>query len=150
MARDLPPLRQYARICIPGVVLQRAISAVTRAISTALSLQLLAGPELAKRLERRVARLDGISCPSRLQRWQLGAARWLLEAPETEPEPTEDDDLLHASSRAALAASLGLLRGKRTPFSAGQQGGEEHLPSFDQATAQEPLASPDHTTRGAC
>jgi hypothetical protein len=49
----------------------------------------MAGPEMAKRLEQRVARLNGISSLSRLQRIEQAVALWLLEEPDSEPEATE-------------------------------------------------------------
>lgn len=83
------PIRQYSRICIPNLLISRGIRALTapvRRITTPLS---MAGPEMAKLLEQRVARLSGISSPSRWQRRQLAAALWLLEEPDSEPEATE-------------------------------------------------------------
>lgn len=83
------PIPQYPRICIPNVLISRGIRALTapvRRITTPLS---MAGPEMAKRLEQRVARLDGISSLSRLQRIEQAVALWLLEEPDSEPEAIE-------------------------------------------------------------
>lgn len=76
------PMRQLPRVMIPFEAVRRCIDAVRFPT-------LLAGPELEKWLSQHVERLGGISCPSRLQRWQLGAARWLTEAPEPVPEAIE-------------------------------------------------------------
>ena len=80
--RSRLPLRQFPRVMVPFEVVRRCIDALRFPT-------LLVGPELEKWLSQHVERLGGISCPSRLQRWQLGAARWLTEAPEPEPEATE-------------------------------------------------------------
>lgn len=80
--RSRPPMRQLPRVMIPFEAVRRCIDAVRFPT-------LLAGPELEKWLSQHVERLDGISCLSRLQRWQLGAARWLTEAPEPVPEAIE-------------------------------------------------------------
>lgn len=77
------PLRQLPRVMIPFEAVRRCIDAVRFPT-------LSAGPELEKWLSQHAGRLGGISCPSRLQRAQLGAARWLTEVPEPAFEPTED------------------------------------------------------------
>lgn len=79
------PLRQIPRICIPGAVISRAIAAITYPV-------VLAGPELVKRLEPRVARLYGISSASRGQRILRAVMLWLLEEPDSALEATEDFD----------------------------------------------------------
>lgn len=80
------PLRQYSRICIPNVLISRFIRALTAPVRRITDPLSMAGPEMAKRLEQRVERLDGISSPSRLQRIERAVAIWLLEEPDSEPE----------------------------------------------------------------
>jgi hypothetical protein len=96
------PLRQLPRVMIPFEAVRRCIDAVRFPT-------LLMGPELEKWLSQHVERLDGISCPSRLQRAQLGAARWLTEAPEPEFEATEgapEDGPALSGDDAELSALL--------------------------------------------
>ncbi len=83
------PIRQHPRICIPNVLISRGIRALTAPVRRITDLLWMAGPEMAKRLEQRVARLGGISSPSRLQQIERAVALWLLEAPDSEPEATE-------------------------------------------------------------
>ncbi|MFC3179469.1 hypothetical protein [Cypionkella sinensis] len=77
-----PSLRDVSRICVPGIVIDRAVQAALYPI-------VLAGPELEKRLQPHVARLCGVSSPSRSQRWLRAVLLWLLEDRDTAPEGTE-------------------------------------------------------------
>lgn len=76
-----PSLRDMSRICVPGIVIDRAVQAALYPI-------VLAGPELEKRLQPHVARLCGISSPSRSQRWLRAVLLWLLEERDTSHEQT--------------------------------------------------------------
>lgn len=78
------------RISLPGLLISRAVQAVTDPL-------VMAGPELDKRLQPHVERLCGISNPSRSQRWLRDALLWLLEERDTWPEETE------CSARASAA-----------------------------------------------
>ncbi len=83
------PIGRYSRICIPNVLIRRGLRVLTAPVRKITDPLSMAGPEMAKRLERRVERLDGISSPSRLQRIERAVALWLLEAPDSEPEAIE-------------------------------------------------------------
>lgn len=142
------PIRQYSRICIPNVLISRGIRALTapvRRITTPLS---MAGPEMAKRLELRVARLDGISSRSRLQQIELTLALWLLEEPDSEPEATECGP---HPDQAWLIAEFGKMDfppRKQRPFSGGVEGAVKHPASDPQETAQAVDAPQNHKSRG--
>lgn len=79
--RSRPSMRQLPRVMIPFEAVRRCIDALRFPT-------LLVGPELEKWLSQHVEQLGGISFPSRLQRLQLGAARWLTEAPKPVYEAT--------------------------------------------------------------
>ncbi len=142
-------LRQHARICIPGVAFGRAAGAIRRAVAEVLCLRALDGPEMAKTLERHVARLHGISSPSRLQLWQLGAMNWLLEAPETEPESIEDLPRPLSAATTAALAGLGPRRGTQMLPLAGSEIAAAVRPSLQSTPQQTTGDDQDQSVRGA-
>ncbi|UWQ76798.1 hypothetical protein [Leisingera sp. M658] len=79
--------RNIERILIPGYLFNRVIRAVTPP-------RVLAGPKIVKLLEQRQERLAGTEFSQGYRAWwketQLCLMRWLLEAPETAPEPTAE------------------------------------------------------------
>ena len=134
-------LGDYPRICLPGVVISRAVGALLHPIQ-------LAGPELFELLEQHVERRDDKASLSRLQRWSKSAAIWLLQVPNTEPDTTEGD----VPDRPAwLAAALGLPGShpeKQTLSAAGFAAAEASDPSSPQGCLQDAAASPNHNTQG--
>ena len=100
------PLRKIQRVCIPGVVISRAVGAVLGTLG-------MAGPEIVKWLEPHAERLvySPSPVPSRLERLQRAVVLWLLEAPDTEPEPTEEPVQRSPALQAAALALSGLRRG---------------------------------------
>ena len=105
LQRTPPPeitWRDVDRICIPGMLLSRAVGAVIRPL-------VMAGPELAKRLEPHVERLDDISDRSWSQNLMRSVMHWLLRAPNSAPHTTEEtpgDDPSWPSSDPARMALL--------------------------------------------
>lgn len=83
--RQLPKQtwRDCSRICLPGMLLSRAVG-------VAMYPLVMAGPELAKRLEPRIELLDDISDPSWSQNVLRSAIHWLLRAPNSAPGTTEE------------------------------------------------------------
>ncbi|MBR9819377.1 MAG: hypothetical protein GYB51_00080 [Rhodobacteraceae bacterium] len=116
------PIRQYARICIPGRIISQAGEALLRPM-------LLAGPELAKFLEPRVARIADMSCPSRWQRWLRDAGQWLLEEPDSELGPKAGSIPSFPGSPDDDHALQDLHRGKRKWTSEGIAGQGEASPT---------------------
>ncbi len=79
--------RNIERVLIPGYLIRRATRAVTSRLPWV-------GPEVVKWLEHQDERLsrkegDGMS-PNWWKSRQLALVHWLLQAPDTEPEPTEE------------------------------------------------------------
>ena len=136
-----PSLGTYPRICVPGVVISRAVGALLHPIQ-------LAGPELVELLEQHVERLDGKTSLSRLQRWSKSAAIWLLQAPNIEPDTTEDDIQDRPSWLAAALGLPGSPPEKQMPSAVGFAAAEASDPSSPQGCLQGAAASPNHNTQG--
>lgn len=125
-----PALGDYARICIPGVMINRVADALLYPIQ-------LAGPNIAERLERSVVRLDDICHPSRKQRLLRSVALWLLQEPNSEPDTTEAAAPLPAVLRDAFLEASGLLQEKQKLSSVGQEGEAGSLANGSSVTLQE-------------
>jgi len=139
------PLRRLPRVMIPFEAVRRCIDALRFPT-------LLVGPELEKWLSQHVERLPGIPCPSRLQRAQLAAARWLTEAPEPEIEATEDDaDMASAGQDGGLSLS-DLPRETPEPDEASARAAAERLrrrrPTPASECRQARGVHDDHKSRG--
>lgn len=135
------PIRHYSRICIPGVFVSRGIRALLRPLE-------LVGPEIAGRLERRSDLLDDISCPSRLQRAQHRLIDWLLEAPRTEPLPTEALPATPARQRAENAFRAAFPPEGPGPFLTGPSTSQDNLTSPPQVCSEAGPAGPASGSKG--
>ncbi|WP_456391158.1 hypothetical protein [Profundibacter sp.] len=94
------PIRQHARICIPGVLVSRGIRALLRPLE-------LAGPEIVKRLEQRPLLLADTKDLSRVQRAMRLPVMWLLATPRTEPLPIETSLPTQADQKVIAAFQAG-------------------------------------------
>lgn len=131
---DRPNWRDVSRICLPGVLLDQTVN---RAVQAVLNPLVLAGPNIAQKLERRIERQGDTSSLSLARRLLRGAVLWLLEAPNSEPEATE----LAADPELAWLADALEQRGSRQethmPLLPGAEVLGQRDPSSVQARRQE-------------
>ena len=140
-----PLFEGVQRISMPGVALRWV---VTQVIGAVLNPMVMVGPELSRRLEPRIGRLCDICHPTWLQRSERALWHWLLEARDSEPEPTETDEQNSLAFLVAALEQMGLHSGTQTPPLPGSEVPGEECASSAQSTGPSVPAPQDHTIPG--